>query len=83
MIPKIVLNAGHEFTFYTREIQTMRVKERRKSDAAYTEHSLELAVFSKKPAETLHLFFCLTRQAKSLKTICACSESTDLIQYIE
>jgi hypothetical protein len=35
VIPKIVPNAGHECTLYTREIQSMRVKESRKSDAAY------------------------------------------------
>jgi hypothetical protein len=36
-------------------------------------------VFSKKQAETLNLFFSGTRQAKNLKTICACTESTDRV----
>jgi hypothetical protein len=31
-----------------------------------------------KHAETLYLFFALTRQAKNLKTICACTNITNL-----
>jgi hypothetical protein len=31
-------------------------------------------VFSKKQAETYHLYFCLTRQAKSFKIICTFSD---------
>ncbi len=46
-------------------------------DAAYG--TIFRVVFSRKQAEILHLFFCLTSQAKSFKTISACSESTALI----
>ncbi len=64
---------------YIGEIQPMRVRERRNRNLMrLTEQSLEL-VFQRKQEETLHLFFCLTHQAKSLKTICSCSKSTDLI----
>ena len=51
-------------------------KPEQKFDAAYG--TIFRVVFSRKQAEILHLFFCLTSQAKSLKTICAFSQSTDL-----
>jgi hypothetical protein len=38
-----------------------------------------LELFVKKNAETFHLFFSLKWQTKSLKTVCACKKSTDII----
>ncbi len=48
-------------------------------NATCSEQSLVLEDFSKKQAEMLYLFISSTWQAKKMKTICGCTESTYLI----
>ncbi len=64
---------------YTGENQPMTAEESRNSLIRLSEHSLELVNIIKEARRNLQLFFSLTRQAKNLKTTCACTESTDLI----
>jgi hypothetical protein len=47
-----------------------------------SEQLLELVIVFKEESKTLFWFFSRTKQAKNLKTICACKESTDLILHI-
>jgi hypothetical protein len=44
-----------------------------------TQQLLELSVFKEASKNFILIFFSRTKQAKNLKTICACNESTDLI----
>ncbi len=60
---------------YTRKNWPMRAQE---SLIRNLMRLLEL-FFSKKQAKTSYWFFSRTKEAKNLKTICACQESTDLI----
>ncbi len=64
---------------YTRKNWPMRAKESLNRNLMRPSEQLLELVFSKKQAKTSYWFFSRTKQAKHLKTICACQESTDLI----
>ncbi len=72
MILKIVPKAGYECTMRAKESQNINLMR-------LSEQFLELVSISLKQAQTLYFLFSRTLQAKILKTISECTESTDLI----
>jgi hypothetical protein len=66
---------------YTGENWPMRAEQRKDGPVLMrlSENLEKCSVFLKKQAGTLYLFFSWTRQAKHLKTICACTERQELI----
>ncbi len=67
---------------YTKKNWTRRAKESlNRNLMRLSEQLLELVSVFKEASKTSFWLFSKTKQAKNLKTICACQESTDLILY--
>jgi hypothetical protein len=82
-VPKVAFDPENcsESHECTRENGPMRERESWNRNLMRLSEQSEKLVFSKKPTEALYLLISLTRQAKNIKTLCACTKSTDLLIY--